>query len=382
MQKMLIKATINWTFIILICLSFLACEDNKPPLETSKELPVIAYYMGDGEDIEHYALDQLTQIIYCFLHLDGEQLAVDDERDVEAIEKLVALKQKHPHLKILVALGGWGGCETCSEIFSTKKGRVTFARSANYLIGKYNLDGLDLDWEFPAISGYPGHPFTDQDKENFSLLVKELRKAFGNKYEISFAAGAFDGFLEKSVDWETVIPLVDRVNLMTYDFVGGSSATTGHHTALYSTPDQKRSTHRNLVFFDSIGIPSEKLVIGAAFYARVWEGVEAKNNGLFVPGSFKQSLSYKEIAQLADEQPGLTFHWDSVAKAPYFFNPDTKLFGTFDDTLSVRLKTEYALDNKLGGIMFWQLRGDVEKDGLLNAIYQTKMGFQGFGGKE
>jgi chitinase len=39
----------------------------------------------------------------------------------------------------------------------------------------------------------------------------------------------------------------------------------------------------------------------------------------------------------------------------------------------VRLKTRYALDKGLGGIMFWQLEGDAEKDGLVDAIFKEKM---------
>jgi chitinase len=35
-------------------------------------------------------------------------------------------------------------------------------------------------------------------------------------------------------------------------------------------------------------------------------------------------------------------------------------------------KTKYAMDKNLGGIMFWQLTGDIYSGGLLDAIDETK----------
>jgi chitinase len=69
---------------------------------------------------------------------------------------------------------------------------------------------------------------------------------------------------------------------------------------------------------------------------------------------------------------GYTAHWDPIAKAPYMYNAGQKLFVTFDDTLSIRLKTRYALEKHLGGIMFWQLPEDLFSGGLLDVIDLTK----------
>src|SRR5690349_22776137 len=71
---------------------------------------------------------------------------------------------------------------------------------------------------------------------NFTLLIQALRTTLGDKYEISFAAGGFTKFLTQSIEWNAVMPFVDRVNLMTYDLINGYSTVTGHHTPLYSTP--------------------------------------------------------------------------------------------------------------------------------------------------
>ena len=85
-------------------------------------------------------------------------------------------KKNYPKLKVLVSLGGWGGCETCSDVFSSEKARTEFAISTADIIESFNADGIDLDWEYPGISGYPGHSYKPEDRENFTDLIVQLRK--------------------------------------------------------------------------------------------------------------------------------------------------------------------------------------------------------------
>lgn len=354
------------------------CSPNRPETtgqpESEPSFDVIAYYTGRPAALEPKTVEQLTQIIYSFLHLKGNKLAVDNAQDSTSIAYLVSLKKTHPHLKVLVSLGGWGGCETCSAVFSTPAGRTEFAQSVKDLLPAYGADGIDLDWEYPAIEGHPGHAFGPADLQNFTLLVQELRSTLGDSAEISFAAGGFRTFIMNSAEWEKVMPLVNRVNLMSYDLVNGYSRVTGHHTPLYSTAKQIEATENGLRLLDSLGVPRDKVVIGAAFYARVWEGVPDQNNGLYQPGKFKEAIPFRALDGYFQNNPGFAYHWDSTAQAPYRFNPDKGLFATYDDSLSIARKTQFALDNNLGGIMFWELSGDKGEKGLLEVIDRVKRG--------
>lgn len=347
---------------ILICtLSF---------AQTPEELSVIAYYAGGPDKAEKLPAEKLTHIIFSFCHLKGNLLVVDNPRDSLTIRKLVALKKRNPHLKIILSLGGWGGCSTCSAVFSTSQGRADFAQSALALNKLFNSDGLDLDWEYPTIEGYPEHLYQPSDKENFTFLLKELRSRFGDEYQLSFAAGGFQKFLEQSVDWDQVMPYVDRVNIMTYDLVNGYAKETGHHTALYSNAKQRESTHNAVQFLKGIGVPSSKLVIGAAFYARVWENVSPANNGLYQKGDFKMAINYSDFRSgLKDFKR----YWDATSHAPYAFDSKKKLFATFDDKQSLKEKTNYAIAEKLDGIMFWEIGLDTDTYGLVDCIYKAKM---------
>lgn len=333
---------------------------------------VTAYFFGGPEKVDSLAVEKLTHIIFSFCHLTGNKLTVDDEKDSQAIKKLVAAKQRNKSLKVLLSLGGWGGCKTCSDVFSTAEARTEFSKSVLSLCQSYGTDGIDLDWEYPVVEGYPGHAFKPADKSNFTALVRELRKTLGNRYEISFAAGGFQKFLDEAVEWKEVMELVDRVNLMTYDLVNGNSTVTGHHTGLYSTPEQHESTDNAVQYLKKLGIPANKLVIGSAFYGRIWENVSPVNNGLYQEGKFKKGVNYRNSGKELSPSTGFVLYWDDVAKAPYGYNAAQKLFVTYDDKRSMELKTTYALDQGLNGIMFWEITNDTYQDGLLHTIDVTK----------
>jgi chitinase len=338
-----------------------------------KKLAVIGYYAGHNpSQLDSFSIEKLTHIIYSFCHLKGNRLNVSSALDTAIIQKMVALKNRNKDLKVILSLGGWGGCATCSDVFSTKEGRKEFARSVKEVNEYFGSDGLDLDWEYPAIAGYPGHKYSDSDKVNFTLLVKELRKQLGNKYEISFAAGGFSHFIDESIEWKKVMKKVNYVNMMTYDLVSGFATKTGHHTSLYSTATQMESTDNAVQKLLAVNVPASKIVIGAAFYARVFEQVADTNTGLYQQGRFLKSVSYSNISTQLSPDSGFVYHWDEQANAPYLYNPSQHLFVTYDDKRSIQLKTKYAMDQKLGGIMFWQLRDDAYTEGLLDAINEAK----------
>ena len=342
--------------------------------QKNKSFDIIAYYTGDDKLINEYEVAKLDQIIFSFCHLKDGKLSVDSPKDSITIKHLVSLKAANPQLKIILSLGGWGGCEPCSSEFSTAEGRLKFSKSVKEVSDYFKVDGLDLDWEYPAIEGLPGHLFQPADKTNFTELIKILRSTLGKKYELSFAAGGFQKYLDESVEWKKIMPLVNRVNIMSYDLVNGYSKVTGHHTPLFSTIFTEESVDKAVSYLLQLGIPSNKLVIGGAFYTRTWKNVENVNNGLYQSGEHIEGVSFKNFATTYTEANGWKYFWDEKAKAPYWYNESIKTFATGDDTTSIKAKTEYVKSKKLGGIMFWELVLDTPQNGLVNAIYEVKTG--------
>jgi chitinase len=150
---------------------------------------VTAYYAGNASAIDKYDMEKLTHIIYSFCHLKGNRLNVDNAQDSATIRKLVTMKKKNPSLKVLLSLGGWGGCAPCSDVFNDANNRRAFAESVRELCDYFKTDGIDLDWEYPTIQGHPGHKFQPADKANFTALAKQLRETLGNTREVTSRQG-------------------------------------------------------------------------------------------------------------------------------------------------------------------------------------------------
>ena len=160
MKKVLIK---KLSTVFIICL-FSIPLFSQPP----NKIRVLSYYAGRPELLDSFNIKQMTHIIFCFGRLNGNRFSIRSSRDTATIQKMVSLKDKNPELKVLLSLGRWGGCKTCSDVFALKQGRKEFAKSIKEFYDYFKVDGLDLDWEYPAIKGFPGHKFTPDDKKNFT----------------------------------------------------------------------------------------------------------------------------------------------------------------------------------------------------------------------
>lgn len=341
------------------------------PAQLKRPFCVTGYYAGNAEKLDSFPVEKLTHLIFSFGHLRGHQLHINSAADTACIQKMVSFKKRYPHLKVILSLGGWGGCATCSEVFANEAGRNGFAVSVKKLATYFQTDGIDLDWEYPAIEGYPGHQYTGDDRKNFTLLIQTLRRVLGKKQEISFAAGGFDQFIDSSVDWNNVMQIADKVYIMSYDLVHGFSKVSGHHTPLFSTPQQKQSADNAVNKLLKAGVPPHKVVIGAAFYGRMFQVDDTLNRGLYRSCNFYRGVSYSLLQDSLNTAKGFMQYRDSVARAPYAFNAERRILVTYDDPQSVKEKTEYVIQKKLGGIMFWQLADDKTKNGLLDVIHET-----------
>lgn len=354
-----------------IVVFFLLWNTVKAFSQQANDYKIIAYYTGSGDKIREYPVEKLTHIIYSFLRIKEDTLTVANPKQEQSLRQIVSLKEKYPKLKVMVSIGGWGGCAPCSDLFASEKHRQTFAKTTVEFFKKYNVDGIDLDWEYPTIEGFPGHKYQAADKDNFTALVKTLRQEMGNRYILTFAAGGFEKFLEESVDWKAIMPHLDFVNLMTYDLTSGYSKVTGHHTPLHSDEKQKESTSNCVNWLIKNKVPAKKLIVGAAIYARIWENVPDSTNGLYQKGDFKQGLAYKNFETYFTKDKGFQYYFDEKAQSPYQYSSKEKLFATFDDERSIEAKSKFIKNKKLGGIMFWELAEDKEQGGLVDVMFRS-----------
>ena len=308
---------------------------------------------------------KLTHLNVAFAHIDKEH-RVFIESDA-AVRGLIGLKKQNPELKILLSVGGWQA-DGFSDAALSDASRQAFTDSAVKLLSELHLDGLDIDWEYPG-NGIAGIQYRAQDKQNFTLLLRAVRAAFGNRYLLTIAAA--DREFVDYIDLHQVPGYLDWINLMSYDFFNSLTATTGHHAGLYRAEHdlpRDRNADSAVSQYLAAGVPPDKIVLGVAFYGRGFAGVTARNNGVNQPYEhFEGEHSYKGLVDRFIGKQGFVRYWDNRAQAPYLWNATTRVFISYDDPQSLALKARYVLQHRLGGIMFWELSQDRD-DELLDVI--------------
>lgn len=336
-----------------------------------KKQVVIAYCNTEElPNITHEDIQRLSSIHISFGLINENGEVYWDQKGTEGV--LAKIKKENPAIKIVLSIGGWGA-DGFSQAAATKEGRQKFTASAVKIMQENELDGIDIDWEYPC-SSQAGIASAKEDKETFTLLIQELRRqidACGKGHTLSIAAGALESFIQ-GTDMGEVQKYLDYVQLMTYDFHGIFTPTTGHHANLYedNVLEEKISANQAVKMFVEAGVPIEKIVMGAAFYGRGWSGVPAACNGLGqVPKHYEGSgHKYGEICRLLETGEGnYTYYWDDFAKAAYLYNGDS--FISYEDKRALTYKVDYVREHGMHGIMFWEYSEDKTRT-LVGHLYQ------------
>jgi len=368
------------TLAVLLALGVAHARQNTP----ARALKVIGYY-ADWTATKYPLADipaaRLTHVNYAFGKIGAdnrltwnasvatERVYPEDCADPGCahglFNQITLLKQKQPHLKFLMSVGGWTDSAPFYAMAASEATRETFAQSCAGFLKTYpQFDGIDIDWEHPVSGGLqPGSP---DDARNYVLLLAALRKAIGAGKFLTIAASASPRGIDPILYGE-MAPLLDWVSVMTYDFHSGGKRT-GFNSALYNHDDPSNSRlnlHDAMQAIAAKGIPKDKLVAGVPFYGRGWQGVESAEPWNGVTGTL-QVGGYRVIAETFLTSPDYVRHWDDVAKVPWLYNAAKKEWITYEDPQSMRLKGEYVVAQNLAGAMFWELSND---DGtLLDAL--------------
>lgn len=319
--------------------------------------------VNEPYDVDDKNLQKLTHVNLAFATV--RDLKGNVEFKIDDIEKLKGYIRDNPLQKICLSIGGWGA-GNFSEAASTSKHRNNFIQSVLEILRDYNLDGVDLDWEYPT-NGGAGISSSCNDRENFTILMTELRAALdtlkaenGKEYILSFAAGAGED-LVSCIDHAKLKKICDFVNIMTYD-MGGSFNKTGHHASLYQSKlcEQKGGSFY-VDLYHKAGYDYNQMVIGAAFYGRGCTGTTGINNP--IKGQEGLYFDYDYVMNLVANDK-MDYFTDDEAKASYAFDGDT--FITLENEDSIRAKIDYVFEKNLAGIMFWEYATD--KSGILLSI--------------
>jgi len=372
---------------------------------------MVAYFpewgiYGRDYHISDIPASELTHLVYAFANLtaDGQMVLYDsyaatekrfaagdtvtgeadlwhypedDPRSAQTVwgnfNQIAQLKAENPHLRTSIALGGWTLSTHFSTATSTAAGREALAQSIYDFLNTYTMfDGIDFDWEYPGGGGLSTNSVSSQDGENYAALLELVRdkidllgNELGRYYEISVASPAGS---DKIVNFNLpgLKDNVDFFNVMTYDLHGTWENTTGHQSALRNDPvGYDIETAINLYL--NAGVPQEKIILGNALYTRAWSGVaDGGDNGYqeaasgAAPGTFESgTYDYKDLlGQIQTGTSDWELNWDDDAQAAYLYSASQQIFSSFETPGTISLKSEWAQDSGLGGMMFWDLSND------------------------
>jgi len=335
--------------------------------KTGKKLHLAAY-LADWGNWDGNLMDvrKLTRLNYAFALVSENRVHGDTLKKVQWIKRF---KEINPNLETFISVGGWGA-DGFSDAALTCDSRDYFAETALALMEQHGFDGIDVDWEYPC-RDYAKIKARPEDRENFTLLLKALRNKLdaledktGKKHPLTIAAGAAKLFAD-DMELDKITPLLDTINLMTYDFYT-IGPKPGHHTNLYpSKYDETSSGAKAVDTYMNSGVPAGKIVLGAAFYGRCWSGLESSRLPFEQTGQVGKSYSYAALKEKIIDKGQFKRYWDDSAKAPYLF--DGSNFITYDDPESLTHKAQYVKEKGLAGIMFWEWSEDCDNE-LLNTL--------------
>jgi len=237
------------------------------------------------------------------------------------------------------------------------------------LIRDYDFDGIDIDWEYP---GYGEHSGTPQDKENFNLLLSEVRSKLdslgaetGKYYGLTAALPCGPSNIS-NMDIPHVSSVLDELLLMTYDFHGSWESITGVNAPLYyqGFGDMDFSLDACVQNWKAGGAPSSKISIGLAFYGRSFayaSGLNQPHQGADT-NNWGEDEGLPQYFNIVDRLPAMTSVRHDVSKTQFAFFKNEHGFVSYDDERSICEKTEYAIANGLKGFLIWELTGDLMQD--------------------
>jgi chitinase len=299
-------------------LVLLLAQCGLAPVESPQHAArIVGYLPSWSGDVERLPYARLTHINYAFLrpNPDGSLQPIDNPAKLRALVARAHARK----VAVLIAVGGWSGSSVdpaFEALAADPRARSTFTANMVAFVDQYQLDGVDIDWEYPRADS----------AGNFTALMRELHDALRPRAKLLTAAVVSEGEHAAGVAPE-VFALVDWIGIMAYD--GGEP----HANLAWSIA--------SLQFWLQRGLPATKAVLGIPLYAR--------------PG---ESFSYAQ----------------AVAADPANAERDCATVGgrtgCYNGLDTVRKKAEHALQHA-GGVMVWELSQDTTDDSsLIAAIAQ------------
>ena len=297
--------------------------------------------------ITQTAMDCLD-IIYCaFLNLDSNGDWTNLKTITNNINNYIREKANKAGTKIIISINQKNSGDF-SNVAKSEILREKVATNILNVIKTLNLDGVDIDWETPASS----------EAGNFTLFMKtiyEKVKSENKNYLVTAAIGG-GKWAPPKYDLTNSINYLDYINMMTYSMATGNGY---YQNSLYPSTRSRTlvscSIDESITIYNNFGVPNSKILVGIPFYTTVQtecEGVGTKTgNG--------KSIWYDKLFTTYALSDTMKEFFDEECCVPYRYDAANKIFISFDNEQSIKMKCDYINSLGLAGTMYWQYGQDV-----------------------
>lgn len=335
---------------------------------------------------------------YAFAEPDASgTLQFSQSNGGDLLRRLAASAHKNGK-RVVLSIGGWTGSAHFSTIMQTASGRTSFVQNCVAAFKKYNLDGIDLDWEYPGAPGASGNAVSPSDTANFLLFLKELRAALPSPALITAAVQVWPFYGSSGqplTDVSEFAAIFDWILIMNYD-IWGSQTEPGPNAPLNdgckNSSQPTANAYAAVASWTNAGMPAHKISLGVAAYGyiQISDADHLQRRSYPYPvskravtirnedgGTSSGQINFASIfnqGALVKEGAGFTGaggfirHWDECSSTPWLKSEASGQIITYDDTQSLNLKGQFAAQAGLRGCSVWAMDGDLDGFPLISAV--------------
>ncbi|KAH6657155.1 family 18 glycoside hydrolase [Truncatella angustata] len=316
--------------------------------------PNYKIYSGASPGMMNYSC--ISHVFYAFASVaaDGSVFLSDEWADAQApcdgvrggLGSLMHLKQAHPHLQVILSVGGGNSTEVFPVVAANPVLRDNFGRSARGLVEASGFDGIDICWEYPSDA--------QQGADLIALFDATRMHLPADEYFLTAALPAAPGILQ-CIDFHTAAHYLDMINLMAYDFYGAWTHRSGHQSQLYAVNKDETSGASAVSLLVGAGFPAKRINLGIPLYGRSFLGVSGPGHRFKGVGGEEGIFDYNQLPrkgakEQVDKRTGAAMCVGGDGGFVSYDNPDT-----------VKMKASYCKQKKLGGLFYWSGPSDARE---------------------
>lgn len=367
------------------------------------------FHANRGFPVSAMPWDKYTDAKYAFAETTSDGGLNISKSAPDQLPLFVAAAHEHG-VKARISIGGWTGSLYWSSSIASAENRTAFVKTVLDFVKEYDLDGFDVDWEYPNRQGIGCNTINKDDTANLLKFLQEVREnSFGKKLYITAAASVFpwnDASGAASTDLSGFAKVLDNIMIMNYDIYGAWLPTGGPNAPLYRSCDPRNnqgSAEDAITSWEAAGIPSRQILLGVPAYGHGFSvnGTSAFSGGhlneyppqnssdRFQGSSWDDDPSTDECGNYnppsgtytfwslitearfldvaGNPAPGIAYTYSNCSKTPALYSRERDIWVSYDNARSFADKGKFVLEKKLGGFAMYEAGGDFNNI-LIDAI--------------